>query len=51
MPGVVDVEPGLIVAGPSMRFAVRPEVAARIGLTPADIGNTLQISLLGSASS
>ena len=51
MPGVVDVEPGLVVAGPSMRFAVRPEAAARVGLTPADIGNTLQTSLLGRASS
>lgn len=51
MPGVVDVEPGLVVAGPSMRFAVRPEAAARVGLTPAEIGNTLQTSLLGNASS
>ncbi len=51
MPGVVDVEPGLVVAGPTMRFAVRPEAAARVGLTPADIGNTLQTSLLGYASS
>lgn len=51
MPGVVDVEPGLVVAGPSMRFAIRPEAAARVGLTAADIGNTLQTSLLGNASS
>ena len=51
MPGVVDVEPGLVVAGPSMRFAVRPEAAARVGLTAADIGNTLQMSLLGNVSS
>ncbi len=51
IPGVVDVEPGLVVAGPSLRFAVRPEAAARVGLTPAEIGNTLQTSLLGNASS
>jgi CzcA family heavy metal efflux pump len=51
IPGVVDVEPGLVVAGPSMRFAVRPEAAARAGLTPADIGTTLQTSLLGNVSS
>jgi multidrug efflux pump subunit AcrB len=51
MPGVVDVEPGLVVAGPSMRFALRSEAAARVGLTAADIGNTLQTSLLGNASS
>lgn len=35
LPGVVDVEPGLVVAGPSMRFAVHPEAAARVGLTAA----------------
>lgn len=51
MPGVVDVEPGLVVAGPSMRFAVRPEAAARVGLTAADIGSALQTSLLGNTSS
>lgn len=51
VPGVVDIEPGLVVAGPSMRFAVRPEAAARLGLTAADIGNALQTSLLGHASS
>jgi multidrug efflux pump subunit AcrB len=47
----VDVDPGLVVAGPSLRFAVRPEAAARVGLTPTDIGNTLQTALLGNASS
>jgi len=51
IPGVVDVEPGLVVAGPSMRFAVRPEAAARVGLTAADIGSVLQTSLLGNVSS
>ena len=51
IPGVVDIDPGLVVAGPSMRFAVRPEAASRVGLTPADIGNTLQTGLLGNASS
>jgi CzcA family heavy metal efflux pump len=51
MPGVVDVEPGVVVAGPSMRFAVRGDAAARLGLTAADIGKTLQTSLLGNASS
>jgi len=51
MPGVVDVEPGLVVAGPSMKFAVRFDAAARVGLTPTDIGNTLQTSLLGQTSS
>ena len=51
IPGVVDVEPGVVVAGPSMRFAIRGDAAARLGLTAADIGKTLQTSLLGNASS
>ena len=51
IPGVVDVNDGLVVAGPSLRFTVRPESAARTGLTPADVGNTLQASLLGTPSS
>lgn len=51
IPGVVDVEPGLVVAGPSMRFVVRPDAAARVGITPVDVGNALRTSLLGNASS
>jgi multidrug efflux pump subunit AcrB len=51
IPGVVDVNDGLVVAGPSMRFRVRPEAAARADLTPADIGGTLQTAMLGTASS
>ena len=51
MPGVVDVNDGLVVAGPSMRFLVKPEAARRAGLTPADIGSTLQTALLGTRSS
>lgn len=49
--GVVDVDDGLIVAGPSMRFEVRTAEAMRVGLTPEKIGNTLQTSLLGNAPS
>jgi multidrug efflux pump subunit AcrB len=49
--GVVDVNDGLIVAGPSMRFRVRAAEAARAGLTAEGIGTTLQTALLGSAPS
>jgi CzcA family heavy metal efflux pump len=49
--GVVDVNDGLIVAGPSLRFQVRPEAAARVGLTAAELGNTLQTSLVGTPAS
>jgi CzcA family heavy metal efflux pump len=51
IPGVVDVNNGLVVAGPSLRFLVRPAAAARAGLTPADVGNTLQTALLGTPAS
>jgi multidrug efflux pump subunit AcrB len=51
IPGVVDVNDGLVVAGPSMRFLVRPEAAARADLTPADVGGTLETAMLGSVSS
>ncbi len=51
MPGVVDVEPGIVVAGPSMCFRVHGDAAARLGLTPADIGTALRTSLLGNVSS
>ncbi len=51
IPGVVDVNNGLVVAGPSMQFLTRPEGAARAGLTPGDIGDTLQTALLGTRSS
>ncbi|HYW79830.1 MAG TPA: efflux RND transporter permease subunit [Thermoguttaceae bacterium] len=51
IPGVVDVNDGLVVAGPSMRFRVQPEAAARANLTPADIGSTLQTAMLGTVSS
>ena len=51
IPGVVDVNDGLVVAGPSMRFLVRPAAAARADLTPADVGSTLKTAMLGSVSS
>ena len=51
IPGVVDVNDGLVVAGPSMRFLAKPEAAARVGLSPADIGATLKTALLGTRAS
>jgi CzcA family heavy metal efflux pump len=51
LPGLVDVEDGLVVAGPSMRLQIEGDPAARAGLTPRDIGEELQTSLLGSVSS
>ncbi|HUS96930.1 MAG TPA: efflux RND transporter permease subunit, partial [Hyphomicrobiaceae bacterium] len=51
IPGVVDVNDGLVVAGPSLKFRVRTAAAARAGLTARQIGAALETSLLGHVSS
>ena len=51
IPGVVDVNDGLVVAGPSLRIHVRDDAAVRAGLTPKGIGANVQTALLGSAKS
>ena len=49
--GVVDVNDGLVYAGPSLRLRVRPIDAQRYGLTAADIANDLNIAMLGQTAS
>jgi len=51
IPGVVDVNDGLVLAGPSLRFRVREAAAARAGLTARDVGEAMQTLLLGTVSS
>ena len=51
IPGVVDVNNGLVVAGPSLSFRVRNEDAARAGLTVDRIGAAIETGLLGNVSS
>ena len=51
VPGVVDVNNGLIVAGPSMIFRVNLEAAARAGLNAAQLGANLETALLGTVAS
>jgi len=51
IPGVVDRDPGLIVAGPSMRFRVLGEEAFRVGSSPRRVGEKLRTALLGTLSS
>jgi CzcA family heavy metal efflux pump len=51
IPGVVDVDDGLIVAGPSLRIRTRVAEAARAGFTPKSLGSTLQSAMLGTVSS
>ncbi len=51
VPGVVDVNDGLVVAGPSMIFRVNTAEAARAGLNVAELGSSLETALLGTVAS
>lgn len=51
VPGVVDVNDGLVVAGPSLRYKVRQAAAVRAGLDAAQIGADLETAMLGSPAS
>jgi CzcA family heavy metal efflux pump len=51
IPGIVDVNDGLIVAGPSLQFRVKTDVAARTGLNPQLVGAELQTAMFGTPSS
>ncbi|MGD9854870.1 MAG: efflux RND transporter permease subunit [Planctomycetaceae bacterium] len=51
IPGVVDVEDGLVVAGPSMRLRTDLADAARTGLTPRGLGTEIQSTMIGTISS
>lgn len=47
IPGVVDVNDGLVVAGPSAIFRVRAADAARAGMSTSALGAELETALLG----
>lgn len=51
LPGVVDVNDGLVVAGPSLVFKVAPQGAARAGFTTQTIGSAMETAMLGTTSS
>ncbi|HEY5312334.1 MAG TPA: efflux RND transporter permease subunit, partial [Pirellulales bacterium] len=51
IPGVVDVENGLVVAGPALRMRTDIAGAARAGLTPRNLGTAIQTTMLGTVSS
>lgn len=51
IPGVVDVEDGLVVAGPSMRMRTDLADAARTGLSPRSLGAEIQATIIGTVSS
>ena len=49
--GVVDTNDGLITAGPTLRFRVRPIDAQRFGLTASDVAAALNTAMLGQSAS
>jgi multidrug efflux pump subunit AcrB len=51
IPGVVDVNDGLVVAGPTMRLKTNMAEAARTGLTPRALGKEIQATMIGTVSS
>ncbi len=51
VPGVVDTNNGVIVSGAAITFKIKPTEAARFGVTPSDIANTVTIAMSGDASS
>lgn len=51
VPGVVDINDGLVVAGPTLSFRVRQDEAARADMSVQQIGSAMETSLLGKVSS
>ncbi|MCW5961912.1 MAG: efflux RND transporter permease subunit [Pyrinomonadaceae bacterium] len=51
VPGVVDTNNGVVVSGSAVTFKVNPEAAARFGVSPNDIANTVTIAMTGDATS
>ncbi|MFQ5732431.1 MAG: efflux RND transporter permease subunit [Planctomycetaceae bacterium] len=51
IPGVVDVNNGLIVAGPTMRLRTDVAQLSRTGLTPRTLGTEIQATMIGTVSS
>jgi CzcA family heavy metal efflux pump len=49
--GVVDVLDGLIYAGPSLSFKVRPAEVERLGLSAADVADAVSTAMLGQTAS
>ncbi len=49
--GVVEIFDGIVVSGPAITFRVDPQRASTFGITAADITQTIQAALGGTASS
>jgi multidrug efflux pump subunit AcrB len=51
VPGVVDTFNGVVVSGPAVTFNVKPELAARFGVTATDVANAVTTAMTGDAAS
>ena len=49
--GVVDTNAGVIVSGPALTFKVDPQLAARFGVSTADISSAVETALTGTTTS
>ncbi len=49
--GVVEIFDGIVISGPAVTFRVDPQRAATFGVTAADINETIEAALGGTASS
>ena len=49
--GVVDTNPGIIVSGPAVTFKIDPQLAARFGVSAADIAAAVETALTGTTTS
>ncbi len=51
IPGIVDTFDGVTVSGPAITFRVDPQRAAGLGVTAADVANTVTTAMTGDATS
>jgi multidrug efflux pump subunit AcrB len=51
IPGIVDTFNGVVVSGPAVTFKVDPELAAKFGVTPADVAAAVTTAMSGDTSS
>jgi CzcA family heavy metal efflux pump len=51
IPGIVDTFDGVTVSGPAITFNIDPQRAAQLGVTAADVANTITTAMTGNATS
>jgi multidrug efflux pump subunit AcrB len=51
IPGIVDTFNGVVVSGPAVTFKVDPDLAAKFGVTPADVAAAVTTAMSGDTSS